>query len=268
MQMRRNTRPGSPVRRQRWGSALISRFVATTVHPELVNNAKAARTTIALKFLMAVSGLLFIGFVFGHMYGNLKAFAGHDAFNEYAEHLRTLGVPILPHGGFLWIARTILVLALITHVVAGVKLWRRAARARDVRYKVKKNTGAIPASLIMRWAGVTVGLFLIWHLLQFTIVKVDVGDGPPHFRHDPYNLMVDSFQVWWMTLIYLVALAMLGAHLHHGFWAACQTLGFNGTARSRARSRRFSLALALVITLGFAAVPVSVLLGIINNQGA
>jgi succinate dehydrogenase / fumarate reductase cytochrome b subunit len=214
---------------------------------------------------MAVSGLIFIGFVFGHMYGNLKAFAGHDAFNEYAEHLRTLGTPILPHGGFLWIARTVLIVALVTHVVTGVKLWRRATRARTVKYQVKKHTGAIPASLILRWAGVAILLFLIWHLLQFTIVKINVGDGPAYDRQDPYNLMVGSFEVWWMTLIYLAALTMLGAHLHHGFWAACQTLGFNGTARARATSRRFSLVLALVITVGFAAVPVSVLLGIIEK---
>ena len=77
---------------------------------------------------MAVSGLLFIGFVFGYMYGNLKAFAGHDAFNEYAEHLRTLGTPILPYGGFLWISRTILIVALVTHVVTGLALWRTAIR--------------------------------------------------------------------------------------------------------------------------------------------
>ena len=213
---------------------------------------------------MAVSGLIFIGFVFGHMYGNLKAFAGHDAFNEYAAHLRTLGTPILPHGGFLWIARTVLILALVTHVVTGLKLWRRAKRARTVKYQVKKHTGAIPASLILRWAGVAIFLFLIWHLLEFTIVKIDVSRTGVQL-HDPYALMVASFQVWWLTLIYLAALTMLGAHLHHGFWAACQTLGFNGSARARATSRRFSLILALVITVGFAAVPVSVLLGIIEN---
>lgn len=213
---------------------------------------------------MAVSGLIFIGFVFGHMYGNLKAFAGHDAFNEYAEHLRTIGMPILPHGGFLWIARIVLIVALAVHVVTGVTLWRRAGRARTVKYQVKKHTGAIPASLILRWAGVAIFLFLIWHLLQFTIVKIDVS-GTDVEVQDPYALMVASFQVWWLTLIYLAALTMLGAHLHHGFWAACQTLGFNGTARARATSRRFSLILALVITVGFAAVPVSVLLGIIEK---
>jgi len=237
----------------------------TDVSPHLVEHAKAAHTTIALKILMAVSGLIFIGFVFGHMYGNLKAFAGHDAFNEYAHHLRELGEPMLPHEGFLWIMRVGLLAALVVHVIVGVKLWRRAATARTIRYQVKKHTGAIPASLILRWAGVAIFLFLIWHLLQFTIVKVNVGDGPASYRHDPYNLMVDSFQVWWMTLIYLAALTMLGAHLHHGFWAACQTLGFNRTAGARARSRSFSFVLALVITVGFAAVPIAVLLGIIQN---
>jgi succinate dehydrogenase / fumarate reductase cytochrome b subunit len=242
--------------------------VAIETRAPLVEHARAARTTIALKILMAVSGLFFIGFVLGHMYGNLKAFSGHDAFNEYAHHLRILGTPMLPENGFLWLMRVALIAALIIHVVCGVKLWRRAKAARTVKYQVKKHTGAIPASLILRFAGVAIGLFLIWHLLQFTIVKVNVGDGPDHFRHDPYNLMVDSFQVWWMTLIYLAALTMLGAHLHHGFWAACQTLGFNGSARARATSRRFSLALALVITVGFAAVPVAVLLGVITNQGA
>ena len=238
---------------------------SVNVEPRLVEHSRAARTTIALKVLMALSGLLFIAFVFGHMYGNLKAFAGHDAFNEYAAHLRELGEPMLPHEGFLWLLRVGLIAALVIHVVVGIMLWRRANRARNVPYQVKKHTGAIPASLILRWAGVAIFLFLIWHLLQFTIVKINVGDGPAHDRHDPYNLMVGSFEVWWMTLIYLAALTMLGAHLHHGFWAACQTLGFNGTARARAVSRRFSFALALVITVGFAAVPVAVLLGVIEK---
>jgi len=229
-----------------------------------VEHARAARTTIALKILMAVSGLIFIGFGLAHMYGNLRAFAGHDAFNEYAQHLRTFGTPLLPNLGFLTVMRVALVVALVVHVTCGVILWRRARRARTVKYVVKKHTGAIPASLILRWAGVMIGLFLIWHLLQFTIIKIDVS-GTGVQVQDPYALMVASFQVWWLTLIYLAALTILGAHLHHGFWAACQTLGFNRSARARATSRRFSLILALVITVGFAAVPVSVLLGIIDK---
>ena len=234
------------------------------VHPELVEHAKAVRTTIALKLLMAVSGLMFIGFVLAHMYGNLRVFAGHEAFNEYAEHLRTLGTPMLPYAGFLWVMRVGLIVAIVTHVTCGVKLWRRAAKARDVKYQVKKHTGAIPASLMMRWAGVAIGLFLVWHLLEFTIVKVNVNH-PGQDLQDPYLLLVDSFQVWWLTLIYLAALAALGAHLHHGFWAACQTLGITGSARSRAASRRLSLTLALIITVGFAAVPIGVIAGIVEK---
>ena len=83
----------------------------------LVKNSRSTRSTIALKLLMAVSGIIFIGFVLVHMYGNLKAFAGHDAFNEYAEHLRTFGEPILPHAGVLWIIRAVLIVSLVVHVV-------------------------------------------------------------------------------------------------------------------------------------------------------
>lgn len=238
-------------------------FVATQLSgPGLVSGARASRSTIALKLLMAVSGLVFIGYVLLHMYGNLKAFGGHDSFNEYAEHLRTFGEPILPHTGLLWIVRVVLVLSLVAHVYAAVALWRRAQNARPVKYAKKKRTGAIPASLFMRWGGVTLLLFIVWHLLNFTVGKVNPSGGA---TNDPFNLMVDSFSVWWMTLIYLAAMAALGAHIHHGFWSACQTLGLTNTARSRARAKRVSFALALVIAIGFSLVPLAVLAGVIEK---
>ena len=87
---------------------------------------------------------------------------------------------------------------------------------------MKKRTGATFASLMMRWGGVTILLFVVWHLLNFSIGRVNVTGGP---TDDPYNLLVDSFETWWLTLIYLVAMAMLGAHLHHGIFSATQTLG-------------------------------------------
>jgi len=108
-----------------------------------VEHARAARTTIALKILMAVSGLIFIGFVLAHMYGNLRAFAGHDAFNEYAQHLRTFGTPLLPNLGFLTVMRVALVVALVVHVTCGVILWRRARRARTVKYVVRTLCAAV-----------------------------------------------------------------------------------------------------------------------------
>ena len=232
------------------------------IQPTLVTGARAARTTIALKISMAVSGLIFVGFVLLHMYGNLRAFAGHDAYNEYAEHLRILGEPMLPRGGALWSIRVVLILSLAVHVSAAFALWRRAAMARQVRYVTKKRTGATYASLLMRWGGVTLLLFIIWHLLNFTVGKVNVTGGP---TNDPYNLLVDSFNTWWLTLIYLVAMAMLGAHLHHGIWSALQTLGYTSTARARTFAKSVGLTLAVIIAGGYSLVPVAVLLGAISK---
>lgn len=230
--------------------------------PTLVKGARATRNTVFLKILMAASGLIFIVFVLGHMYGNLKAFSGHDAFNEYAHHLRELGTPMLPESGFLWIMRAVLVASLVIHVASAFALWHRAGKARPVRYQMKKHTGAIFASRLMRWGGVTLLLFIVWHLLNFTIGKVNIDGGP---TNDPYNLLVDTFDVWWMTLIYLVAMAMLGAHLHHGFWSATQTLGLTGSNRSRVLAKRTAFTVAVVVAGGFSLVPISVVLGIIEK---
>jgi len=235
--------------------------VTLVATPTLVHGSRSTRTTIALKILMAVSGIIFIGFVLLHMYGNLKAFAGHDAYNEYAHHLRTIGEPMLPYAGLLWILRVVLILALVVHVYAAATLWTRAKRARTTRYVMKKHTGAIFASRLMRWGGVTILVFLVWHLLNFTVGKVNVQGGA---TNDPYNLLVDSFEVWWLTLIYLVAMAMLGAHLHHGTWSALQTLGLTGTERSRTLAKRFAFTLAVIIAGGFSLVPIFVLVGVID----
>jgi succinate dehydrogenase / fumarate reductase, cytochrome b subunit len=228
---------------------------------KLVTGARSSRSTIALKLLMAVSGIVFVLFVLGHMYGNLKAFSGHDSFNEYAEHLRTLGEPILPRTGALWIIRIGLLVALAAHVYAGFKLWHRAGKARTTKYVVKKNKHSSFSSHWMRWAGVTILLFLVWHLLNFTIGKVNVQGGP---TNDPYNLLVDSFSTWWLTVIYLVAMAALGMHIRHGVWSSLQTLGLTGTPRARANANAAGYALAVVIAGGFSLVPLFTLFGVID----
>lgn len=212
--------------------------------------------------LMAVSGIIFIGFVLLHMYGNLKAFAGHDAYNQYAEHLRTLGEPMLPRSGFLWVLRMVLIASLVIHVACAFALWHRAGRARTVKYVVKKNKHSTWASHLMRWGGVTLLLFIVWHLLNFSIGKVNVTGGS---TSDPYNLLVDSFATWWLTLIYLFAMAMLGAHLHHGVWSSLQTLGLTNTEGSRTRAKRFGVTLAAIIAGGFALVPIFVLADVITK---
>jgi len=211
--------------------------------------------------LMAVSGIAFIGFVLLHMYGNLKAFAGHHAFNEYAEHLREIGEPMLPHAGLLWITRVGLIVALVVHVYCAVRLWRRAGSARSVKYVAKKNSHSSISSRWMRWGGVTILLFVVWHLLNFTIGKVNPQGGP---TDDPYLLMVDTFQVWWMTLVYLVAMVALGMHLHHGVWSSAQTLGLTNNARARANAKGLGVIVAVVIAGGFSLVPIFVLAGVID----
>ncbi|WP_246081589.1 succinate dehydrogenase cytochrome b subunit [Nocardioides litoris] len=228
--------------------------------------AKSPRTTILLKLTMAVSGLIFIGYVLAHMYGNLKAFAGPESFNGYAEHLRELGEPLLPHEGFLWIARAVLLLSLVVHVASAIVLWRRAGKARPVKYVVTKNRNSSFSSHWMRWGGITILLFLIWHLLNFSFGKVNVKTGETgSAAGDPYTVMVQSFEVWWLTAIYLVAMVALALHLHHGTWSAAQTLGLTGTAKARRTAKAAGGVLAVVVAGGFALIPLSVLLGIIEK---
>ncbi len=236
--------------------------MATHIPPKpLVKGARSTHSTVALKMLMAVSGLVFIAFVLAHMYGNLQAFAGHDAFNEYAEHLREIGEPMFPHSGLLWVLRVGLIASLVVHVACAVALWRRANRARTVKYVVKKNTHSTLSSRWMRWGGVTLLLFVVWHLLNFTIGKVNVSGGP---TDDPYVLLVDSFETWWLTLLYLLAMLALGLHLHHGVWSAAQTLGLTNNVRARRNAKVLGAIVAVVIAGGFSLVPIFVLAGVIS----
>ncbi|SFC73816.1 succinate dehydrogenase / fumarate reductase cytochrome b subunit [Nocardioides terrae] len=233
--------------------------MATT---DLVKGVRTTRSTIALKLLMAASGIVFILFVLVHMYGNLKAFAGHDAYNEYAEHIRTIGTPILPRTGALWVLRVMLIVSLVAHVAAAVALWQRASKARPVRYEVKRNLSSSLSSRTMRWGGITLLLFIIWHLINFTIGKVNVSGGA---TNDPYNLLVDSFDTWWLTVIYLIAMLALGLHLHHGTFSALQTLGLTNTLTSRTRARVLGWTVAIVIAGGFSLVPLFTLFGVIDK---
>ena len=211
---------------------------------------------------MAASGINFILYVLAHMYGNLKAFSGHDAYNAYAAHLRTIGEPVLPHGNLLWLMRIALVVALVVHVYSATALWRRARAARTTKYVMKKNLASSFSSRWMRWGGLTILLFLIWHLIEFTIPKVNIDGGA---TNDPYNLLVDTFDEWWMTLIYLAAMFALGMHLHHGTWSAAQTLGLTNNARARRNAKGLGWILAVVIAGGFSLVPIFVLAGVITK---
>jgi succinate dehydrogenase / fumarate reductase cytochrome b subunit len=227
---------------------------------------KARRTTVAMKLVMAVTGALFVLYVLAHMYGNLKVFGGQAAFDEYAHNLRTLGEPILPRTGFLSAFRAVLIVALVGHVWAAFSLWRRANGARSTRYAVRLAGAAAWRSKAMRWGGVALLAFLVFHLIQFTTNKVNFNPAvsDASIGSSPYKLVVASFQVWWVVLIYLVALVALGLHLHHGVWSAAQTLGWTTSPAARVRAKAVAGTIALVTAVGFALPPLFILFGIVE----
>ena len=232
----------------------------TTLSPR---GTTARSTTIALKLLMAVTGLVFVGYLLLHMYGNLKALWGEEAFNSYAEHLRTFGEPMLPYGGLLWIVRVVLILSLVGHVYAAYALWSRAGAARRTKYAAVKSAAT---SQWMRWGGTFLLLFVVWHLLHFTIVKIspNADKQGADVTANPFQLVVASFEVWWMVLIYVAAMVALFMHLLHGVYSAQQTLGWTGTPKARARARTAGLVIALVVVVGFLIPPLSIAFDLIN----
>lgn len=219
------------------------------------------RTSIGLKITMALSGLVWVGFVIGHMLGNLKVYQGRAAFNHYAEGLRVFGDPFLGEGQALWIARVVLIVALVLHVWSALRLARMSRAARDVGYRKRQAIEFNRASRTMRWGGVALLAFLVYHILHFT-----TGDAHHDFvAGDAYHNFVAGFQIWWVAAIYAVAMVALGLHLYHGTWSAMQTLGFGDGQRHELRwHRRLALGVALVVVLGNLSFPVAVLTGIVS----
>ena len=219
----------------------------------------AKTNSVVKKAVMAVSGIIMVLYLIAHVVGNLKAFSGRDAFNDYSAWIRTVGNPAVPGETTLWIIRIVLLVAVLAHFWAAISLWRQAKRARPQAYVTKKSVAQSYASRTMRWGGVIVLLFIIWHILDLTTGTVN-PDG-----HDttPYDRLVASFSNPFSTAFYAIAVILLGMHLRHGIWSATQTLGQSNRRREKTVSL-FALAFATVLTLGFLLVPLSVLFGIID----
>lgn len=236
----------------------------------LTPSQKAVRTTVALKALMAVSGLIMIAYLVAHMYGNLKVFAGQQAFDTYAEHLRTIGEPIFPRGGVLWVVRVVLLASILAHIYSAGSLWVRANRARGGvsgsharRYQSKQARMGVQrtyASFTLRWGGVVIVLFVIYHLLNLTFGTIHPGGA----SDSPYQRVVNSFGVWWVVLSYTIALLAVGFHLRHGVWSALTTLGANTGPVARRRLNLLAYLVALVITIGFLLPPYAIVLGLVK----
>lgn len=225
-----------------------------------VNLLTILQTSIGKKVLMAVTGLIWIGFLFMHMYGNTKVFFGPVYFNEYAEGLRELGHPIFGHLHLLTLMRLGMTAAFIIHVYLQFVLYRQNSASRGTAYSVHKKVQASPFALTMRYGGMAIFFFVLFHLSDLTwgVSAVHSGFVPG----DAYHNLTMSFQSPLKVAFYLIALAALAMHLYHGTWSMFQTLGIN-TKRSTPMLRLAALGLAIIIPVGFAVVPISVLWGIV-----
>lgn len=216
-------------------------------------------TMIGKKVVMAITGIVLIGFVIAHMLGNLKIFEGPNEINAYSRFLREVGMPELPYGQLLYLVRIILLACVTLHITAAVQLTRMSWAARPIGYTVKRDIETTFAGRTMRWGGLLLIAFVIFHLLHLT--GGVVGFRPGHFRYlAVYQNVVAAFAVWPIALLYIVAMGALCLHLYHGIWSMLQTLGCN-TARNQFALKISSQAIALVLFLGFSSVPVAVMAG-------
>ncbi len=216
------------------------------------------RTSIGKKAVMAITGSVFYLYMIAHIYGNLKVFAGRQTFNEYADFLRTVGHPLLFRTELLWIARVVLFACLVLHVMAAVQLSRQSYAGRPTRYSVKKDLGATFASRTMRWGGVALFLFIIFHILDLTTGTLHPG----YVEGDAYRNLVGSFSRWYIAIIYLAAMLALGLHLYHGVWSMFQTLGVN-RRKYDGMFRGLATVSAILIAGVGALIPLAVLVGIV-----
>lgn len=211
------------------------------------------RSTIGKKAVMAVTGLIGIGFVIGHMAGNLLVFQGAEAIDAYAVSLRELG-----GGVALWVVRIVLIAAVVLHVTAAWQLTRRKQTSRPRGYEKMEPQVSTWASRTIRIGGVLLLVWLVFHILHFTIGTVH----PDYVHLRPFHNLTTAFRNPLIVAFYLLAMLFLGLHLYHGAWSSMRTLGiFKGSAQPL--QRRIPTILAIVLALGFSAVPLAILFGFI-----
>lgn len=217
------------------------------------------RSAIGKKAVMAVTGVILFGWIFLHMVGNLKLYLGPEHLNEYAHWLRALGTPAMPETGALWVARLLLLVTVVLHIHAAWAVTMMSREARPVGYRDRRNVASTYAARTMRWGGVIILLFVIYHLLHLT-----TGQAHHDFvKDDPYHNVVTGFRIWWIAAIYIVANLALGLHLYHGVWSMFASLGLTHVKFNPWR-RTFATTFAVLITAGNLSFPIAVLTGVVR----
>jgi succinate dehydrogenase / fumarate reductase, cytochrome b subunit len=209
-------------------------------------------STVAIKYLMAVTGIVWFLYLLAHMTANLLIYAGPARINSYGHFIHT-------NPGILWTARVILIVALSSHVIAAVYLSGRNYRCRGIQYLLHRYREADYASRSMLWGGVAIAVFVVYHLLDLTFGTLHPGYVPEDF----YDNVVGSFSVGWVAAAYLVGQAALALHLYHGMWSIFQSLGWNHPLYNRWR-RVFAVSFAAIIVGGFSSIPIAVLAGAVR----
>ena len=222
------------------------------------------KSSVGKKWIMALTGIMLMGFVLFHMIGNLKMYLGESHFNEYAEFLRQLLVPIIPPTGVLWILRAGLLAAFALHIQSAYALTRINQKARPINYKSPRDYVAVNwAARTMRWSGIIVGLFLLWHLADLTW-----GWGNPEFvSGNPYENVTTSLSRAPIAAIYIIANLALGFHLYHGSWSIFQSLGSMSSRfnpRHNPIRRGFAIGFAVLVAGVNITFPIAVLTGVVG----
>jgi succinate dehydrogenase / fumarate reductase cytochrome b subunit len=222
------------------------------------------QTAVGKKWVMALTGVGLMGFVFFHMIGNLKMFLGPTAINEYSEGLRSLLHPILPGFWFLWIMRIGLITLFFVHFHAAYSLTVMNRRSRPVRYQSRRDyIAANFASRTMRWSGIILLAFLVIHLANLTWAWFPAGMQHPHEGVPVYDNIVTSLSVPWLAAVYIVAQLALAVHLYHGGWSLFQSLGANNPRLNPLR-RGFAIGFAAIVCGINISFPIAVQLGIVG----
>ncbi|MFV0451387.1 MAG: succinate dehydrogenase cytochrome b subunit [Propioniciclava sp.] len=228
----------------------------------LTPHQRALRSTVALKVLMAITGLIMVMFLLVHMFGNLKVFLGPEEFDHYAHWLKfEVLYPFMPEGWFIWIFRVVMLAAIVIHVYCAATLWRRALDASSSKYVTTNRLAQTYAARTMRWGGVILLFGLIFHLLQFTTQTVTTGF---EAGTEPYAMVIASFSQWWLVLAYALWIIAVTMHVRHGVWSALATLGANTSPMARAFLNGLAWVIAVLLFVGFMCMPMAVLLGWVN----
>ncbi len=211
-------------------------------------------SSVGRKIIMALTGIILFGFVTVHMIGNTQAYLGAEPFNHYAEFLKTM-----VHGAGIWIFRAVLLTAVGLHTWAALSLTLDNRAARRVGYRAQENVASTWASRTMRWSGVILAVFIVYHLMHLTI-----GNVHPAFDHaNPYANFVKGFQVPAAAGFYIVAQFCLGLHMWHGVWSCTQTLGL-AHPRYDSLRRSFATGLTILVVGVNISYPIAVLTGFIR----